>query len=114
EALGGARRAGDRWLIALILDSVAWAQIELGEVERAVEAWSEGISLTVAAADRFPLPNFLEGFARVARIEDDPARACTLLAAAAADSGGIVGRPPEIGYAHMRRILIRAMCESYA
>jgi len=105
EALEVARRAGDRWLIALILDSVAWAQIELGEVERAVEAWAEGISLMVAAADRFPLPNFLEGFARVARIEGDLARACTLLAAAAAVRGGIGARSLETWTDYMRRDL---------
>ena len=95
EGLQLARRAGDRWLIALILDSVAWAYVQMDDVAQAVSSWTEGISMAVAAADRFPLPSYLEGFARVARIEGDPARACVLLASAAAVRGDMGARPTE-------------------
>lgn len=87
----------------MILDSVAWAYIELGDVEHAVSSWAEGIPLTVATANRYPLPNYLEGFARIARIEGDSARACTLLAAAAAIRGGIGARPLETWTDYLRQ-----------
>jgi predicted ATPase len=102
EGLELARRAGDGWLVALILDSAAWAYVDMGQIDDAVGAWAEGILMTVAAADRYPLPNFLEGFARVARIEGDPRRACVLMAAASAVRGGIGARPLESWTDYMR------------
>jgi non-specific serine/threonine protein kinase len=83
EALSIAREVGDGWLIALIVDSAAWAQVGLGKLDEAVELWAEGIAQTLSAPDRWILPNYLEGFAKVARLEGDAKRAGSLFAAAA-------------------------------
>ena len=102
EGLELARLAGDSWLIALILDSAAWAYLALGQIDEAVRSWAEAATVSVAAADRYPLPNMLEGFARVARLEGDPARACVLLAAAASVRGEMGSRPLEAWTSFMR------------
>ena len=83
EGLAFARQAGDGWLVALVLDSAAWAHVELGLRDQAASLWAEGLAKIRSAPDRWLLPNYVEGFARVARLEDDPELACKLLAAAA-------------------------------
>jgi predicted ATPase/DNA-binding CsgD family transcriptional regulator len=83
EGLDVARRVGDAWLVGLIVDSAAWTHAELSNVDEAARLWSEGVTMALAAPDRWALPNYLEGFARLARHSGDPGRACTLLGAAA-------------------------------
>jgi len=83
EGLELARRVGDSWLVGLIIDSAAWTYAELGNLDEATRQWSEGVTTALAAPNRWALPNYLEGFAHVARLAGDPGRACTLLGAAA-------------------------------
>jgi non-specific serine/threonine protein kinase len=94
EGLSLARQVGDDWLVGLILDSIAWAHLDLGLRDEAAAFWAEGLTKIRSAPDRWALPNHLEGFARIARIEDDPVRACTLLAAAAAMREGLGAQSP--------------------
>jgi hypothetical protein len=51
--------------------------------DEAASLWAEGLANIRSAPDRWVLPNYLEGFARIARLERDPELACVLLAAAA-------------------------------
>jgi hypothetical protein len=83
EGLSLARQVGDGWLVAMITDSAAWAHADLGMRDEAASLWAEGLANIRSAPDRWVLPNYLEGFARIARLERDPELACVLLAAAA-------------------------------
>jgi hypothetical protein len=83
EGLALARQVGDDWLVGMIIDSAAWTHVNLGMRDEAASLWAEGIAKIESAADRWVLPNYLEGFARIARLEKDAQLACLLLGAAA-------------------------------
>jgi predicted ATPase/DNA-binding CsgD family transcriptional regulator len=84
EALGLARATGDGWLIGFILDSFAWANVELGRLDEAAAVWGESLERLRPGPDMWGVPFVLEGMARIARLEGDAKRTCTLLGAASA------------------------------
>jgi non-specific serine/threonine protein kinase len=83
EALDIAKRLGDEWLIVRIVDSAAWANVELGRLEKAASIWEDGATIVLSSSYRGPLSMYLEGFARIARLQRHAKTACTLMGAAA-------------------------------
>ncbi|HKW58779.1 MAG TPA: LuxR C-terminal-related transcriptional regulator [Candidatus Dormibacteraeota bacterium] len=84
DALRLARATGDGWLIGFILDSLAWADVQLGRLDEAATLWGESLERLRAGPDMWGIPFNLEGMARIARLEGDCQRSCTLLGAASA------------------------------
>jgi hypothetical protein len=83
EGLAMARKAGDSWLISWLLDSAASAHLDMGMPREAASLWAEGLAKLRLTPDRWILPSYLEGFARMARLEHDPDLAVKLFGAAA-------------------------------
>jgi predicted ATPase/DNA-binding CsgD family transcriptional regulator len=94
EGLTLARQVGDGLLLGMIIDSAAWAHVDLGMFDEAASLWAEGLANVRAAPSRWSVPFYLEGFARIARLEQNTELACTLLAAAAGVRDAIGAQSP--------------------
>ncbi|OLD51137.1 MAG: hypothetical protein AUI42_00050 [Actinobacteria bacterium 13_1_40CM_2_65_8] len=81
EALEIARQAGDPWMVGIVLDSVANAEGLLGRYDEAREHWKECFSIAIESGNSWAWSYLLEGRARLALLEQDPAL-CVRLAAA--------------------------------
>ena len=98
EALATARQINDIWVCALTLDSLAQVAADSGDLDTARRCWEECISIATQLRDRFSLPAFLQGFARLATLQGHYERAMCLLAAAArlvSETGAIWPQPEQ-------------------
>jgi predicted ATPase/DNA-binding SARP family transcriptional activator len=105
EALGIARELGDAWVYGLTLDSLAQVAADNSDVETARTCWQECIAIAIHLKDRFGLPAYLEGFARLAAAQRQYERAMRLMGAAArmTSETGVILIQPE-WEAHERRV----------
>jgi predicted ATPase/class 3 adenylate cyclase len=96
EALGMARELEDAWACGLTLDSLAQVAADSGDYDTAHACWQECITIAIHLKDRFALPSFLEGFARLALAKGQYALSMRLIAAASrlnSDTGVIRPQP---------------------
>lgn len=100
EAIDLDRATGNNVGANRALDSLGHARLDLGDVEGATAAWTEGLGLAREVDDRYSTPYHLEGMASVAAVRGDGVRAAKLFAAADAArvaSGAALG-PGEQGW----------------
>jgi non-specific serine/threonine protein kinase len=84
EALGLCRQVGHLWVAGRVLQQLGCVRLELGDLRAARGALEEGLRLSVALRDWFPIPIGLGGFAGIAAMTRRPRRALRLAAAAQA------------------------------
>ena len=82
EALTLSRRTGDDFALVQILDSAAWAEVEMEKLDDAAVLFAEGIRTVLGLSSRWALPPYLEGFARIAHAEGAADTSCRLMGAA--------------------------------
>jgi len=82
EALTLSRRTGDDFALVQILDSAAWAEVEMDRLDDAAALFAEGIKTVLGLSSRWALPTYLEGFARIAHADGAADTSCRLMAAA--------------------------------
>jgi non-specific serine/threonine protein kinase len=82
EALTLSRRTGDDFALVQILDSAAWAEVEMDKLDEAAALFAEGTKTVLGLSSRWALPPYLEGFARIAHAEGAADTSCRLMGAA--------------------------------
>ena len=82
EALTLSRRTGDDFALVQILDSAAWAEVEMDRLDDAAALFAEGIKTVLGLSSRWALSVYLEGFARIAHAKGTADTACRLMGAA--------------------------------
>jgi len=82
EALELARRSGDRFRIGMVADSLATIELAEGAAVEARLHWRELLTEALKVGDRWTVPAFLEGEARLSLSAGEPQRCLLLLAAA--------------------------------
>ena len=95
EALTLSRRTGDDFALVQILDSAAWAEVEMEKLDDAAALFAEGIRTVLGLSSRWALPPYLEGFARIAHAEGAADTSCRLMGAADAVRDRLGSRAPD-------------------
>jgi tetratricopeptide (TPR) repeat protein len=81
DAIDAARGAGDEDGVAVNLHNLGRSELALGRSDRGLEALRESLAIAQRLGYREVIAYGLGGLAELAMIEDDPARAATLLGA---------------------------------
>ncbi len=82
QALTGFRQAGDRFITALTLDSVARTNVKLGDLVSARRNFLEALTISAEFRDAVNVANLLDGLAQLESVEERSERVVRLTAAA--------------------------------
>jgi predicted ATPase/DNA-binding CsgD family transcriptional regulator len=82
EAMALSRRTGDDFALVQIMDSAAWAEVEMGRLGDAAGLFLEGIRIVLGLSNRWALCSYLEGAARIEHAQGSAEVSCRLMGAA--------------------------------